>query len=48
MKNSKEQKMLGVTIDNKLTFKSHIQNLYKKALQKIGVLSRLSNHRNDS
>ena len=43
-----EQKILGVTIDNKLTFKSHIKNLYKKASQKIGVLSRLSNHLNDS
>ena len=34
MKNSKEQKILGVTIDNKLTFKSHIKNLCKKASQK--------------
>ena len=48
MKNSKEQKILGVTIDNKLTFKSHIKNLYKKASQKIGALSRLSNHLHDS
>ena len=30
MKNSKEQKILGVTIDNKLTFKSYIKNLFKK------------------
>ena len=51
MKNSKEQKMLGVTmleLDNKLTFKSHSKNLCKKASQKIGALSRLSNHLNDS
>ena len=48
MKNTKEQKTLGVTIDNKLTFKSHIMNLCKKASQKIGTLSRLSNHLNDS
>ena len=47
LKNSKEQKILGVTIDNKLTFKSHIKNLYI-ASQKIGDLSRLSNHLNDS
>ena len=40
--------MLGVTIDNKLTFKSHIKNLCKKASQKIGALSRLSTHLNDS
>ena len=32
----------------KLTFKSHIKNLCKKASQKIGALSRLSNHLNDS
>ena len=48
MKNSKEQKILGVTIDNKLTFKSHIEDLCKKASQKIGALSGLSNHLNDS
>ena len=34
MKNSREQKILGVTIDNNLTFKSHIKNLYKKSLTK--------------
>ena len=38
MKNSKEQKILGVTIDNKLTLKSHIKNLCKKASQNIGAL----------
>ena len=34
MKISKEQTILGVTIDNKLTFKSNIKNLCKKASQK--------------
>ena len=34
MKNSKEQKILEVTIDNKLAFKSHIKNLCKKVSQK--------------
>ena len=48
MKNRKDQTILGVTIDNKLTFKSHIKNLCKKASQKIAALSRLSNHLNDS
>ena len=38
IKNSKEQKILRVTIDNKLTFKSHIKNLCKKASQRIGAL----------
>ena len=31
MTNSKEQKILGITIDNKLTFKIFIKNLCKKA-----------------
>ena len=31
MKNSKGQNILGVTMDNKLTFKIHIKNLCKKA-----------------
>ena len=48
MKNNKEQKILGVTIYNRLTFKSHIKDLCKKASQKIVALSRLSNHLNDS
>ena len=34
MKNSKKQKILGVTIDNKVTLKSHIRNSGKKASQK--------------
>ena len=34
MKNTKEQKIFGVTINNKLTFKSHTKNLCKKASQK--------------
>ena len=48
MKKSKEQKILEVTIDNKLTFKSHIKNLCKKASQKICALSRPSSHINGS
>ena len=48
MKNDKDQKILGVTLDNKLNFKNHIKNLCKKASEKIGALSRLSNHLNDS
>ena len=48
MKNSKEQKILAFTIGNKLTFKNPIRNLCEKALQKVGTLSRLSNHLNNS
>ena len=48
MKNSKEEKILGVIIVNKLRFKSHVENLGKKASQKIWALSRLINYLNDS
>ena len=43
MKNSKEVKILGVIIDNKLRFKSRVINLCKKASQKIWALSSLIN-----
>ena len=46
--NSKEEKILGVIIDNRLTFSSHIRELCKKASEKISALSRISNHLNDS
>ena len=42
MENNKEQKIIGVIIDNKLNFKSHISELCKKASQKVAALSRLS------
>ena len=48
MKNSKEEKILGVIIDNKLRFKSHVKNLCKKTSQKIWALSRLIIYLNDS
>ena len=48
MENSKEQKNLGVTIDNKLNFKSHINELCKKASQKVAALSRLSSYLHNS
>ena len=47
--NSNEEKILGITIDNKLSFKRHIKTLCKKAAaQKKGALSRLLNHLSDS
>ena len=48
MKNSNEEKILGVIIDNKLRFECHVKNLCKKASQKIWTLSRLINYLNDS
>ena len=38
---SKNVKLLGVTIDNKLRFEKHIENLCKKANFKLNALSRL-------
>ena len=29
--NSNEERILGITIDNKLTFKSHVKIIYKNA-----------------
>ena len=48
MKNSSEEKILGITVDNKLKFKSHVKSLCKEASQKIWVLSRLITYLNDS
>ena len=42
MKNSKEQKRLGVNIDNKLTFKSHIKNLCMDLSKVIDTLNQIS------
>ena len=41
-KNSKEEIILGITIDNKLNFDSHIKNMCKKTGQKLNALSRMS------
>ena len=42
MKESDEEKLLGVTIDKKLIFKSHVNSLCKKASQKLHALARIS------
>ena len=39
MENSKEQKLVGVIIDNKLNFKCHVSELSKKPSQKVAALS---------
>ena len=41
-KNSKEEVILGITIDNKLNFDSHRKNMCKKTGQKLNALSRIS------
>ena len=48
MKNSKEEKILGLIIDNKLRFKSHVKSLCKKVSEKIWALPRWINYLNDS
>ena len=39
---STEEKLLGVTLDKQLSFKTHVQSLCKKASQKLHALSRIS------
>ena len=39
---SDEEKLLGVTLDRRLTFKNHISDLCKKASQKLHALARVS------
>ena len=42
IENVTEEKILGLVIDNKLNFKSHLKNLWKKANQKLSILSRIT------
>ena len=44
MKESDEEKLLGVTIVKKLNFKSHVNSLCKKASQKLHALARISTY----
>ena len=48
LENSKKEVVLGVTIDNKLIFDSHIKNVCRKASQKLGALLGITNHLNSS
>ena len=43
VKSCNEKKLLGIKIDNKLSFESHVTNLCTKASQKLHALSRISN-----
>ena len=42
LKNSDYEIILGITINQKLTFNKHIKNVYKKAGQKLCALLRIS------
>ena len=40
-KNNKKEIILGITIENKLNFDSHIRNMCKNSGQKLNALSRI-------
>ena len=40
--NSKCEKLLGINIDNKLTFEPHVRSLCKKASQKLNAFARIA------
>ena len=42
IRNSSCEKLLGVFFDSKLTFQSHIDNICKKASQKLNAISRIT------
>ena len=44
--NSKREKLLGITIDNKLSFNEHVSGLCTKASQKLHALARVSKYMN--
>ena len=43
VKNSREEKLLGVKIDSQLSFENHVSSLCKKASQKLHALARVVN-----
>ena len=43
VKNGREEKLLGVKIDKKLSFENHVSSLCKKASQKLHALARVVN-----
>ena len=44
VKSSDNEKLLGVTIDNKLKFEKHVNNICDKASQKLNALARVSSY----
>ena len=44
VKSSDNEKLLGVTIDNKLKFEKHVNNICDKASQKLNALARMSSY----
>ena len=48
VKKGKPEKLLGINIDNFLTFNEHVSKLCKKASQKLHAIARIWNHLNKS
>ena len=44
IKNTTCEKLLGIKVDNKLTFDEHISGLCKKAANKLGTLARVASY----
>ena len=44
LKHSSHEKILGITIDNKLSFDEHIINICKTANKKLNTLSRINHY----
>ena len=44
LKNSKQEKVLGVTIDNKLNFSTHLSNISKNANIKFNALTKIQKY----
>ena len=42
LKNSKNVEMLGITVDRRMGFNTHIKNICRKAGQKLSALLRIS------
>ena len=46
IESKKEQVLLGITIDSNLTFENHINNICKRASQKLNALARVAPYMN--
>ena len=46
IRNSSCEKLLGVFFNSKLTFQSYLDNIYKKASQKLNAISRITPYMN--
>ena len=48
LKHNSHEKMLGVTLDNKLSFDEHIINICKTANKKLNALNRINHYETKS